>query len=105
MPLQSQTEPKQSAICLYTNYLLSITAIPNMEAPTAPSSKLSAELLDKLLATHADYGDPAVDLEPILNVMEKILDDVHKVINVRASCYHSLPNLALMLKYYRYISV
>ena len=76
-----------------------------MEAPTAPSSEISPELLVKLRATHANDDDPAVDLEPILNVMEKILDDVHKVINVRASCYHSLPNLALMLKYYRYISV
>ncbi|XWS65172.1 hypothetical protein CRYUN_Cryun05aG0069200 [Craigia yunnanensis] len=52
-----------------------------MEAPTTLSSKTSEKLLDEIQATHAYDDDRAVDLKPILRIMEKILHDVDRVIN------------------------
>ncbi|XVF30280.1 hypothetical protein REPUB_Repub16aG0043000 [Reevesia pubescens] len=52
-----------------------------METPTTLSSKTSDKLLDEIRATHAYDDNRAVDVKPILHIMEKILHDVDRVNN------------------------
>ncbi|XP_022744148.1 protein SIEVE ELEMENT OCCLUSION B-like [Durio zibethinus] len=48
---------------------------------TTLSSKTSENLFNEILATHVKDDDRAVDLQPIMHIMEKILHDVDRVIN------------------------
>ncbi|XVF41491.1 hypothetical protein PTKIN_Ptkin01aG0283800 [Pterospermum kingtungense] len=52
-----------------------------MENPAILSSKTPDSLLQKIKDTHAYDEDRAVDLKPILHIMEKILHDVDRVNN------------------------
>ncbi|XVE90608.1 hypothetical protein DITRI_Ditri20bG0091500 [Diplodiscus trichospermus] len=52
-----------------------------LSSKTSLSSKTTEELLKEIRATHDAEEDQAVDLKPILHIMEKILLDVDRVIN------------------------
>ena len=64
-----------------------------METTTTPSppttsylkTKTDDKLLEEILATHASDDVREVDIKPILDIMEKILLDVDRVINVRVN--------------------